>query len=1270
MRFSHRARQRVVPRMVYGIGGVLTASLLSAAATAHAAPVVSRPQPPIPAQAPAPLIANGTVNGRVTWDEDYIYFALQVDDADVIGTNTAPLSKPQEDDSVAVYFQTGDARPEAPDANTNAMVISAAGGFTFLQGTAGGKTLAPRPLYTIKYAVTVQGTLNRRDDRDNGYTVEMAIPLAALGLDGKKLAAGTSIGINVISRAREGKPAFSSFSSNVKIDTDIDSPAKWTRLVFVNPDGSGGNAVAGDGALVAPRVNNKIPTPIPPLIDGVFKAGEWPAPSRFAFAAPGNKGGGPSDVSKPPTAAQNAANATLAEQEVARDATAPPLPLGNGLTGLERLVFARYTLGYQGDRRKPIAFRGVLSDTGHFLLRDEPATGAGPWFTSDRIGWHRAQLTEMRRSGIDAALTEIGGPNGAGDTGDEKALLVLVSALREMNREQIPAPQLGLFIDTNGLVKGDAKVDLSTPEGRLVLYNAIRRWMLIVTPDLRARVTFAPPAPGAATAAYPVFLSDGAVFTGLGTKGWEDEIRSQFAHEFGAQAFGATLLFAGGVHFDAPGAASGLAATFPTDTSGPGTGAVKTFVVQPGFDKADSPLVPRKEGETYRNAWEAAIAAQPTWTILDSWNDFTRGTEITASRQYGSRYQDETRIYTIQLGGLLKHDIRWLSHDAPRRIRPGEIVQTTLTVQNAGTTVLRPTEGVVLTYRWKQNGKIVAESPIRIPLSNPLLPTQTTRLTLGLGAVRLTNDGRLDALPPGDYTVEIDLATQSKDGKTVTYFVDDGDTPLTIPVIITPDVAESVQFQSTTTSRLLQAGGTYGTQIRVRWTGTEPLPIGSAGLTYQFQTSEGSTTYGTKTIPINNTLIPGQWVTLTVPLDVVDNGGQPLAAANPENRANGATTGSYRLRWLLTRTGAVETVPGEYIERVAVYPGDEEASFITPLKVPEKMDAGSLVPITVTVVNRGVSDWPKGNFAVGYHWFYPDGIEAQWVSPITVTLDRAVKAGDSTKVTIPVRCPDRDGEYVVAFDALKIPGTYLSTLPVSRPADLGLARVRVVGGRLTFVDLTKQFNVDAVATEAAPGDGDLDGKGNVFPAESFPPDLYGLAAITQKTAFPRKTEGPRGKPAKGPNWEEIPAYPSSYYDEASLSARLISFRYGSDADGQKNALRCDSQALSVPRSSYVGIHIAAAATGGEARPLNLILTYKDGTTETVKRAVGDWHTAPFPSGDPVALRVHRSRAKDGDKAVDCIIRHAIVPVNISKELVSITLPKDDAIKIFAITLEK
>jgi hypothetical protein len=36
---------------------------------------------------------------------------------------------------------------------------------------------------------------------------------------------------------------------------------------------------------------------------------------------------------------------------------------------------------------------------------------------------------------------------------------------------------------------------------------------------------------------------------------------------------------------------------------------IKTFVIQPGYDKAGSPLIARKEGQTYRSAWEARSRA-------------------------------------------------------------------------------------------------------------------------------------------------------------------------------------------------------------------------------------------------------------------------------------------------------------------------------------------------------------------------------------------------------------------------------------------------------------------------------------------------------------------------------------------------------------------------------------------------------------------------------------------------------------------------------------
>ena len=49
--------------------------------------------------------------------------------------------------------------------------------------------------------------------------------------------------------------------------------------------------------------------------------------------------------------------------------------------------------------------------TGEFLLSDQPATAAGPWFSSDRLAWHGSQLAEMRRSGIDVVSFSTGEPD-------------------------------------------------------------------------------------------------------------------------------------------------------------------------------------------------------------------------------------------------------------------------------------------------------------------------------------------------------------------------------------------------------------------------------------------------------------------------------------------------------------------------------------------------------------------------------------------------------------------------------------------------------------------------------------------------------------------------------------------------------------------------------------------------------------------------------------------------------------------------------------------
>ena len=258
------------------------------------------------------------------------------------------------------------------------------------------------------------------------------------------------------------------------------------------------------------------------------------------------------------------------------------------------------------------------------------------------------------------------------------------------------------------------------------------------------------------------------------------------------------------------------------------------------------------------------------------------------------------------------------------------------------------------------------------------------------------------------------------------------------------------------------------------------------------------------------------------------------------------------------------------------------------------------------------------------------------------------------KIPISVRMPDRAGVFVLAFDLLRLPDVYASTRPVTRGGDLGLLPVRVNGGRLRYVDLSRAFNRDAVAWESKPADGDLDGQGAVLPAESFPPDVQGLPVLFSD---------PKNATA------DAAPYPSGYYTEIGSSARRIAFRYGDKSPGKKNALTCAGQMIPVPAGKYAGLHIAAAAFGGQDQKAEITLHYKNGTTQKLPMTIGDWNRTPG-AADPVALRADLKRGKEGDKATPCYIRHIILPSDITRELTAITFPQAEKIIVFAVTLEK
>ena len=99
------------------------------------------------------------------------------------------------------------------------------------------------------------------------------------------------------------------------------------------------------------------------------------------------------------------------------------------------------------------------------------------------------------------------------------------------------------------------------------------------------------------------------------------------------------------------------------------------------------------------------------------------------------------------------------------------------------------------------------------------------------------------------------------------------------------------------------------------------------------------------------------------------------------------------------------------------------------------------------------------------------------------------------------------------------------------------------------------YDLDAVSTQANRADGGFDQEGRTYPAEQLPAQLAG--------------EG-------------------------------IEFRLGPTADGQKNALTCHGQTLSLPTGDFDHVYLLAAAADGDAKG-----TFKVGD-RAVEQTVQDW----------------------------------------------------------------
>jgi len=99
-------------------------------------------------------------------------------------------------------------------------------------------------------------------------------------------------------------------------------------------------------------------------------------------------------------------------------------------------------------------------------------------------------------------------------------------------------------------------------------------------------------------------------------------------------------------------------ATYPKWIETAGNDRIACVTTIPGYDDstqgrpAPRPIAERHDGQTYQVLWEEAVAAQPDWILITSWNEWHEGSEIEPSVENSDRALKTTASFTTKFRAL------------------------------------------------------------------------------------------------------------------------------------------------------------------------------------------------------------------------------------------------------------------------------------------------------------------------------------------------------------------------------------------------------------------------------------------------------------------------------------------------------------------------------------------------------------------------------------------------------------------------------------------
>ncbi len=295
----------------------------------------------------------------------------------------------------------------------------------------------------------------------------------------------------------------------------------------------------------------------------------------------------------------------------------------SGTVAGEKLVLAFYYMWYG-----PADFAGGK-------MADLPLTA----YSSDKNDVIQQQVSQARGAGIDAFVASW---TGAGTDTDANFSKLLDEAARQNFRATV-------YVETNSVMQhGDVAAQVQSLVQRFGNNPAFLRW------NGKPVLFFW----------SPQSLGEPDVWRGIRQK--VDPQNSQVwsvdtIDRSYLDVFDTVHLFSGGKWNPATDVAATdmqWRARVDTYNKAHNTQKLWTAGVIPGWDESrvlplrnPPKMFDRHDGAMYEEDWRAAIASNPEWVTITSWNEWFEGTQIEPGQGYGSQYLDLTRKYAT----LWKH---------------------------------------------------------------------------------------------------------------------------------------------------------------------------------------------------------------------------------------------------------------------------------------------------------------------------------------------------------------------------------------------------------------------------------------------------------------------------------------------------------------------------------------------------------------------------------------------------------------------------------------